>query len=752
MSPLPTTLSAGSSWALAHPLRPELIIALVLICSLVVWWSYRRATLTRTWLRGVLTALRVLVLLLVGVAILQPMLRKHARDHSTSTVVLGIDVSGSMAFADGTHSRLARTQAQLVGADGIIARIQATGAQVRVFAFGEQCRELPPAAVPDLVAGDEETDLTGAIQTMSSAVRGGPGTALVLFTDAADTTEKSPTAAARRVAAAGMTVSVVALGGANHLPDVSIVSVFAPPSVEVGASTELEVEVGRSQYVGPVVVKLFHEDTFLTQCTIPAGTEAITHCALDLVPSKAGPLDLRVEAEPVEGEQALANNVRSLRLDAQERRLDVLFAEGSPRHEFAFIRRTMADDRHFRLVTLLRLGHQRYADSADDDGSVLSTGFPTTAEALGQFSAIILSDIEAHEFTASQLQLIHDFVTVRGGGLLMLGGTNAFNLGGYASTPIAELLPVELDPDDVSPTFDDRIFTLELTPAGLEHEILRQGRTSEATEAQWRLMPPLKGLNVLLKAKPGATVLAVRSTPAPASVVLAVQDVGSGRVAAFASANSWRWKMLRTVDDDSFRRFWSQMIRWLAVGNKQLLTVEVNHQINSVGQSVSITARVMDATHRPSNAAAVSATITDPTGHVDHLTLPWILSEEGVYEAQQPLAFAGNYQISVQATIPSGAPVTGQISVLAVKASHELAHPDLDLVAARALAGAGGGEISEVGDGRQVIDSVLSHLKTARPTVTVITQRELGDSPLLLLLTCALLLGEWGLRRTNGLS
>ena len=237
MSPLPTAARAGASWAWAHPLRPELIILLVLCCSLLVWWSYRRAALTRPKLRGVLIAVRVLVLLLVGIAILQPLLRHPAHDHASHTVVLGIDVSGSMACADGATSRLARAQDQLLGADGIIARIQASGAQVRVFAFGEQCRELSPDAVAGLVAGDEETDLSGAIQTMSSAVRGGPGTALVLFTDAADTTEISPTAAARRVAATGMTVNLVALGGANHLPDVSIVSVLAPPMLEVGAST-----------------------------------------------------------------------------------------------------------------------------------------------------------------------------------------------------------------------------------------------------------------------------------------------------------------------------------------------------------------------------------------------------------------------------------------------------------------------------------------------------------------------------------
>ena len=41
--------------------------------------------------------------------------------------------------------------------------------------------------------------------------------------------------------------------------------------------------------------------------------------------------------------------------------------------------------------------------------------------------------------------MIADFVSVRGGGLLMLGGRLAFAEGGYAGTPVAEVLPVELE-------------------------------------------------------------------------------------------------------------------------------------------------------------------------------------------------------------------------------------------------------------------------------------------------------------------
>ena len=41
--------------------------------------------------------------------------------------------------------------------------------------------------------------------------------------------------------------------------------------------------------------------------------------------------------------------------------------------------------------------------------------------------------------------MLADFVSKRGGGLLMLGGRRSFAEGGWAGTPVAEVLPVEFE-------------------------------------------------------------------------------------------------------------------------------------------------------------------------------------------------------------------------------------------------------------------------------------------------------------------
>ena len=69
-------------------------------------------------------------------------------------------------------------------------------------------------------------------------------------------------------------------------------------------------------------------------------------------------------------------------------------------------------------------------------------GFPTDPLELERFDAIVLSDAPATSFTLSQLNALRDYVRDFGGGVLAIGGENSFGAGGYARTPLDDLLPV----------------------------------------------------------------------------------------------------------------------------------------------------------------------------------------------------------------------------------------------------------------------------------------------------------------------
>ena len=67
---------------------------------------------------------------------------------------------------------------------------------------------------------------------------------------------------------------------------------------------------------------------------------------------------------------------------------------------------------------------------------------PQTPDEWDSFDAVLLSDIPATAFSVQQLEMLRACVRDLGGGLLMLGGENSFGPGGYALSPLEEILPV----------------------------------------------------------------------------------------------------------------------------------------------------------------------------------------------------------------------------------------------------------------------------------------------------------------------
>ncbi len=68
---------------------------------------------------------------------------------------------------------------------------------------------------------------------------------------------------------------------------------------------------------------------------------------------------------------------------------------------------------------------------------------PADAAQLADTSAIILSNISALALGPNRQTMLASYVRDQGGGLLVLGGDRAFSVGGYAHTPLEEILPVE---------------------------------------------------------------------------------------------------------------------------------------------------------------------------------------------------------------------------------------------------------------------------------------------------------------------
>jgi|GEM_PF-3090464 len=72
----------------------------------------------------------------------------------------------------------------------------------------------------------------------------------------------------------------------------------------------------------------------------------------------------------------------------------------------------------------------------------LPENMPTTEDEFRKFGLVILSNIPGSRIPQGTLNALKTFVSNWGGGLLVIGGDQAFTSGGYRGTPIENLLPV----------------------------------------------------------------------------------------------------------------------------------------------------------------------------------------------------------------------------------------------------------------------------------------------------------------------
>ena len=74
-----------------------------------------------------------------------------------------------------------------------------------------------------------------------------------------------------------------------------------------------------------------------------------------------------------------------------------------------------------------------------------ASGAPNDFADLQSYDLVIVDNVPATDLSPDQMKLLASYVKDFGGGFIMLGGDQAFGLGGYFRTPIEDILPVRCD-------------------------------------------------------------------------------------------------------------------------------------------------------------------------------------------------------------------------------------------------------------------------------------------------------------------
>jgi hypothetical protein len=355
-------------------------------------------------------------------------------------------------------------------------------------------------------------------------------------------------------------------------------------------------------------------------------------------------------------------------------------------------------------------------------------------------------------FTGDQLRMLADFVSRRGGGLIVLGGRGSLAEGGFSGTPLAEVLPVGLEAmTPVGETDPATELKVRVTPPGLVHPALQLGPT-EAAGARWDSLPPLTSVNHLGALKPGATALLV-GRPAgggPEVPVLAVQRFGKGTVALLGVQDTWLWQMNADIplEDQTHEMLWKQLIRWSLAGVPDRLEIAASPSRVGPGEAVVLQARVSDQAFLEANDAVVSAKVTSPSGRTFDVPLAWTLKEDGVYQGRFVTEEAGMYQVEAEARRGADTVHAAPAALLADDQGADVEQAELRSPLLKRISGETGGRYYTLSDAGKLTEDV----EFTNSGVTVRESRDLWDMPALFLLLVTLLGAEWGYRRLRGLA
>jgi hypothetical protein len=715
-----------------------------LLASLVIvpWLAWEAYTDTEqplpTNARRLLTGARIAVFVLVIICLLRPRLVFTVEQVLRSPAVVLCDVSTSMEGKDcpPAGTRYAALKAILEENRRLIDKIK-EACDYRLATFGgefQTAEEVPAAPT------GTRTDLVAAFGGVMRDLRGAGAVGVVVITDGRHNGPGDPVAAARRL---GVPVYPVCLGeerNSEAFADSSIQDVDCPERVFVKNAADVRIRVA---YQGAATDQLI--DVKLTADGKPVGSKRIAmpksgrteDIELRYTPDSEGIKRLLVSVTPAANDANTRNNTRELFVRSSKSALRALFIEGEVRWEYKFLRRAIAGAPNIKLMAV----------SAFLLDPKASDRLLPPDDRWDELSLIILGDIPASRFTPAQLARIRQFV-VDGGSLLMLGGFNTLGPGGYAGTPVAKILPVDVRKADAQ-TLD----AVQLAPTrdGLDHTILSFGPRDE-TRQTWKTLPPISGYTKISDTKPGAKVLVKSPKGDP---ILVIQEVERGRTAVFAADTTWRWIFNKGKYARYHKAFWRQLTQWLTKsgygGAGGGLWVETDRLRYLTGDTPVLTVR---AGGKQVAGCEIAAAIEGPGMK---LRMP-IGKGAGQYVLglPKPAKQPGSYAVTATATPPPNAPaavkpLTANTKFVVQELDIENANPGADPETLRAIAAA-----HEDGRffSREEADKAFARLLERREvsTLSKTTRKELWDNLFVYIGLAGLLCVEWVVRKRKGLA
>ena len=553
-----------------------LALAAVSLAFLLAWELRRRE-------RGgpLIVATGVVAVAALAVSVLRPV-RIAARESVVGAkVVVLADTSRSMALPETGKTTRADVRDRVLA--GVVAK--AKDARLLVLGFGEGAPvpfaekpgEKPSASAR--AAHAPRSDLGAAIRSIAQSSEERPQAIVVVsdgrLDDPPEDASRDALRAAMKEYELHVPIHTVATTTASP-PDASVRRVSAAGAAVAHVPLPLRVEVGCAGGLScdelTVTARELREDgpPALLATGLAHLKDGKATVDLSVTLERAGARILEIAVAPPSGDVVPENDRRLLTFNVARERVRVLHVAGRPTNDVRALRQWLKSDASVDVVAFFILRTQADNPNArQEDLSLIP--FPVDelfTEHLPSFDAVVLQDFDAQPYGLDKhLPALARYVRA-GGGLIMVGGQNAFVAGGYAGTPLADVLPVALDGSPGATAADVASFVPAWTDDGRAAPLLAPLRDVVGEE-----LPTMPGANVVGDVRPGGLVLwshPTRTTRGPDRAapmpILAIGDQGDGRSIALGVDGGWLLEFSQLGSRTSGRGYgalWDGLLGWL---------------------------------------------------------------------------------------------------------------------------------------------------------------------------------------------
>ncbi|MCB9845260.1 MAG: VWA domain-containing protein [Phycisphaeraceae bacterium] len=409
--------------------RPLWLGLAPILAVLVVWIGRHSLAGLESATRWIALGIRLIVIAALCVVLAEPFLRREAKDVA---VIVVLDASRSISLS---------TQADVdrfVEAAGK-GRHTTDRLGIVTVAADSYVQALPSRLNETVerrtVGSTEATNLAGGAR-LGMAVAPEDAAVRMLIASDGNETVGSLLSVAQSAVAAGVPVDVLPIRY-RYPKEVILDRVLVPATARKGQVINVRIVLTATAPTrGLVFLAMDGEEMDLNPEEPSNGVlveldEGVNIHTVQILATSEGAKRFRARFEPLvvggerQGDELIENNVG----------LGVTFVAGEGR---ILVIRESPDDasRVIEDLAATRLAiEQRRADEVD--GSL---------EALASYDGVIIANEPAPNLSVALQQNLVRYVHDLGGGILMIGGPDAYGAGGWIGSPVAEALPVRLDP------------------------------------------------------------------------------------------------------------------------------------------------------------------------------------------------------------------------------------------------------------------------------------------------------------------